>query len=438
MRRMYSGLVAAMENEKVNNDDKKELPDHADSLETDVADINETAADGEAHQANIDQAEATAEALEQFRVALEGMQGDGGIDGKAAQLLHIGASFMVGNVGGSNPNTVVPAMESFGGTGSRLQAGTIALEEIKERIAEIWRAIVEAIKKAAAFVAGYWMKVFGAAEKLQRRAKELEERARQTTGQAKNKEIEDSGIASRVHMGAGGGGVAEGLTALKEVTSAIVTRGAATGGEVGKKAVEAVKALDGKNLPEILKLCEPIPGSKKIDNPQQAGVAAAPEGLAVYGTAELPGNFAVVSWVPAGDGGEFASQVKQLSAVAYKTVQVNKGAKADAKLSVMSLAECGSVAKQVGTIADELLAMRKNTSNLNAIQKELASAAEGVASKAGSEEDESKREQMSAVKAIATAANRLLVEPGASFSKYAIQACEAYLHWVEKSLKQYA
>jgi len=440
MRRMHGGLVAAMENEKLKTGEgegEKELPDHADSLETDVAEINEDSAEGEAHQAATDEAEDTAAALESFIVALEGFQTDGGLDAKGAMLLHLSVEHLLNRVGSSTAAMAIPSMENFGGTGSRTQAGVIALENLREELGKIWKAIVEAIKKAAAWVAGYWMKVFGAAENVIKRAKGLEERARQTTGQAKNKEIEDSGIAAKIFTN-GGASVASGLAVLKEVTGAIVTRGAEHSGEVGKKAVEAVKALDAKNLPEILKLCEPIPGSEKLADPQAKGIAAAPEGLAVYGTKELPGNYAVISWVPAGEKASLTDKTKQLSGVAYKTVQINKGAKADGKLAVLSQADAGSICKQVVAIAEELLAFRKNSSALAAVQKELAAAAEGVAAKAGEEADEGKREQLSAVKSIATAANRLLVEPGASFSKVAIQALEAYLHLVEKSLKQYA
>ena len=282
------------------------------------------------------------------------------------------------------------------------------------------------------------MKVFGAAERVISRAKKLEETARTTTGQAKNKEIDDKGIADKLFTN-GGASPASGLGVLKSTTNAIVTRGATVGGEVGKKAIEAVKELTAKNLPEVLKLCEPIPGSTKINNPQSVGVAAAPEGLAVYGTAELPGNFAVISWVPAGEKASVTEKVKQLGGVAYKTIKINKGsAGASGKLQVLSLAECGSIAKQVAGIAEELMAYRKSSSNLANVQKELGAAAEGVAAKAGEEADEAKREGLNAAKAIATAANRLLVEPGASFSKYAIQTLEAYLHYVEKSLKQYS
>lgn len=438
MRRMTGGLVAALENEKVKTgSEEHELPDHAESLEKDVGELNDHAAEGEADAAELSETEATSEALEAFRVALEGFQQDGGIDGKGAFILHLATEHLLNRVGSSGASIAIPAMENFGGQSGRLQAGTIALENLKEEIQKAWRAIVEAIKKAIAWVKAYWFKVFGAAEKLQRRAKDLQESARQTTGQKKGEEIDDKNLAGKIATSGGSAGL-EGLAVLKTVTNAVVTRGATLSGEVGKAAVEAVKEVSGKNLPAILKLCEPIPGSEKIANPQSVGVAAAPEGLAVYGTKELPGDYAIVSWVPSGAKASLTEQIKQIQGVAFKTIKVNKGSQVTGKLKVLSLADAGNVAKSVEGIADELLAYRKNTSQLEAIGNELAAAAEGVSAKAGEEEDEGKREQISAVKAIATAANRLLLEPGASFSKYCVQTCEAYLHYVEKSLKQYA
>jgi hypothetical protein len=285
-------------------------------------------------------------------------------------------------------------------------------------------------------VAGYWNKVFGAAEKLQRRAKTLEETARATTGKKKQEEFDDQSLADKLVTGSSAVSGVAGVNELKEFTSVIVTRGATISGEVGKAAVAAVSKLDASNLPAILKLFEPIEKSHKLENPQEFGVSAPAEGLAVYASAELPGRRAVISWVPAG-GGDLKAQVTQLGSVGYKTVEINKGGKSTGKLSVLTQADAGMIAKQVGAIAAELLAYRKNSGNLATIQKELAAAAEGVASKAGENEDEAKREELSAVKSIATAANRALVEPGASFSKYCVQTCEAYLHYAEKSLKLY-
>lgn len=441
MRRMHGGLVAAMENEELKtDDDNKEMPDHADSLETDVAEVNNDAAEGEAHQADTDEAEATSEALESFRVAIGGMQADGGIEPKGAFILHLATEHLLNRVGSSGASLAIPAMESFGGTGSRIQAGSLAMEALSEEIQKIWRAIVEAIKKAAAWVVGYWNKIFGAAENLQKRAKALEEAARAATGTPKSADIDDSGLAAKLvtggTSGSEGGSVAA-LAELKTVTTAIVSRGAAITSGLGKKAVEAVAALDKKNLPEILKLCEAIPGSTKIANPQAAGVAAGADGIEVWGTTNLPGNYAVVSWVPSASKASVTEQVKQLQGVAYKTVQVNKGAKAGAKLPTLKQNEAIAIAKTVGEIATELLSYRKNSGALAQAQKDLAAAAESVAGKAGGEEDEGKREDLAATKAIATAANRIFLEPGASFSKYCVEACQAYLHYIEKSIKQY-
>lgn len=439
MRRMHGGLVAALENEKVTNPQEDgELPDHADSLETDVADVNEASNEGESDQRDLDETEATGAALESFVVALEGFQQNGGLESQGAHILALATEHFLGNVGSSGAKVAIPAMESFGGTGGRVQAGRIALENLKDEIKKIWDAIVAQIKKAVQWLKDYWNKVFGAAEKLKRRAVELEERARQTTGSFGSKtEIDDGSLANKV-MVQGSATNIQGLTEIKTVLSAIVSRGAALSGDLGTKAVEAVKEVTKKNLPAILKACEPIPGSHKVANPQEVGVAAAPEGLAVYATGQLPGNYVVISWVPEGSKADVTSQIKALQGVAYKTVQINKGQSATSKkLPTLKQGDMGAIAKTVGDIADELLSYRKNGDALSGKANELASAAEGVANKAGEEENEEKRSDLQAVKAVATMANRAFVEPGASFSKYTITTCEAYLHWIEKSIKNY-
>lgn len=442
MRRLFSttGLVAAMENEKPENEDKDPVGDNAESLETDLGEVKEAAAEGDSKQAEVDEAEETAAALEGFRVALEGYQSEGGINSQAADFLMRAVSPLLDRVGSPGFATAVPALESFGGTGSRMQAGTIALEGLKEEIQRIWKAIVEHIKKAVAWVEGYWMKVFGAAEKVQKRAKALAEKSRATTGTVKEKSWDNDRLAKELAINnAPPTTILQNAKDLKEVTNAVVTRGAAIANSVGEEAVEAVSELKGDNITKVLQAVTPIIGEEVTDS-SAAGLANPGEGMVLYSSKELFGGMALFSRVPKKDSGaDITAATKAIGQTLYSVGKKGNSVKepTNKKFNTLSNSDAASLSEVVAEVAEEILAYRKNTPKLKELQKKLGQAAEKVANSAGQEEDEGKRKALSACQALATASNRLFVQPGAGFSKYALDKCKALLDYVELSLKQY-
>ncbi len=446
MRRFNSniGLVAAMENDKVSKDEDKtaKIGDNADSLETDLIDVNESAADGDAQQGAVDGAEGAAAALESFRVALVGIQGSGGLDAGGATILNLAVEHFDEQLGISGHP--LPALESFGGASSRVQAGTIALETLGEKVNTAWKAIVAQIKKMIEWVVAHYNKVFGAAENLSKRAKKLAESSRSVTGTVKEKTWDNDRLAAALAIdNKPPANVLQKAGELKDIVAAVVTKGAETSGKVGEAAVAALEANDGNKLAAIMALVTPFPGSEKVSNPQEEGLAAASDGVDVYRTKEIFGGLAIISRVPgagsAGPASEGAS-FKKLSESGYSVMKFSNKVKAptDKKFTTLSTTDCASLAGVVAEIADELLAYRKNTPKLTELQKKLVAAAEKIANSAGAEEDEAKRKELGACQSIANAANKILIQPGSSIGGVAVNVCKSLLDYVELSLKQYA
>lgn len=444
MRRSFTGLVAAMENDKPKTDgDDKEIGDNANSLETDAIEISDSAAEGEAHQAATDEAESTAEALENFAVAIRGAQANGGLNEHGAQILSIATEHMFTRMGIDSHQSSMPALESYGTTSSRLQAGVIALEAINEQIKNIWKAIVAAIKKAYEWVKKYWLQVFGAAEKLQKRAKALEEASRSPGGTMKEKTFENDRLAKAlaIENAVPANLVAE-ATSLKEAVSTVVTVGAKLSGDIGEIAVKALDELKGDSLGPLLAMAKPFPGSEKVGDPQAEGLAAGQEGIEVSRSKQLPGGRALISRTPAAStsGKTLEQMIKLVGETSYTMGKYSSKIKDEPvgkKFNTALKADAGKIANTVGLIAEEMLAYRKATPKLEEMQSKLASAAEKIASGAGAEEDEAKRKDLSACKSIATMANRVFTQPGAEFMKYAVNTSKALLDYVEESLKQY-
>jgi hypothetical protein len=438
------GFVAAMESEKVaaGDDDKKGLGENAESLETDLAEVNDTSAEGASAQADADEAEGAATALESFRVALLGIQGSGGLHESGAAILNLAVEHFNERFGLSDKYQV-PALESFGGASGRGQATSIAMEAISDKIKEIWKAIVAHIKKAVDWVVKYWNQVFGAAEKLKKRAQAIVAKAPNITGTQKEKTFDNDRLAKALAINNAmpqGAAVLTEAEKLKAATSEVVTRAAQVSGEVGEKAAEAVSELKGENVGAIVALLKPLSGDA-VGNAEAEGLAGTGEGIKLTRGAQLFGGKALFSRTPSGtvDTADAAS-IKLLSQAGYSFGKYNKSIK-DAptsnKVTALVNTDCGKLADIVVEIADELLAYRKVTPKLVESQKKLASAAEKVADSAGSEEDEGKRKSLSALQGITTMANRVFTQPGAEFMRYALTTCKSLLDLAELSLAKY-
>jgi hypothetical protein len=434
--------VAAMESAKnePKDDDKDTLGANAESLESDLAEVNESHAEGESQQADIDEAQGAAEALESLFISLEGIQGAGGLEQGGAMVLSQYASYIYGRLGMEGHQSV-PALESFGGSSSRVEAGRIALEDFKEQIQRIWKAIADAIKKAIAWVKNHWNAIFGAAEKLVKRAAALEERARSTNGVKKAENFENDRLAKALSIeNAAPTNVVQHANDLKAIVSAVVTKGAEVAGKVGEEAVAAIDSLDAKKLPAILKLVAQIQPSEKVGNPDSEGLANPGEGMELFRSKQLFGGMAVLSRVPAGESDSIEANVKQISMAGYSVSKFSSKVgkePTNKKLVTLSTSDAGSLAAVVKDIAEEIVAYKKNADALGQTQDKLVKAAEKTANSAGGEESPEKRKELSALQGLANAANRIITVPGTQITKYALNTGTALLNYVELSLKQY-
>lgn len=444
MRRFIGGgLVQAMENDNVKpKEDGEDVGDNANSLETDVAELNDSAADGESHQAATDEAEDTAAALEAFAVALRGAQANGGLNEHGAAVLQIGLEHMLGRVGIDIADLHTPALESYGTTSGRVQSGKLALEAVNETVARIWKAIKDAIVRAYEWVKKYWLQVFGAAEKLKARAKKLEELSRATVGTASSPTFENDRLAKALAIdnAVPANLVGEAAT-VKEAVSAYVTVLVKVAGEVGEVAVKALDELKGDSIGPLMGILKPF-GGEKVGDPQAEGIAASAEGIEVFRSKQLPGGQALISRVPApGTSGKSLEQmIKLVGETNYSVGKYSNKVKDEPtskKLTVLKQGDAGKIAQTVGQIADELISYRSASSKIEEFQSRLGKAADKIASGSGAEEDEGKRKEMSACKVIATTANKLFTQPGAQLAKYVVTTSKALLDVVEESLKLY-
>jgi hypothetical protein len=426
MRRIQSRGIFALENEHIEEAPPvedvapaQELPQHSESAEADVADMN--ADEGEINEADgaIDEAMDSVEALEAIREQLLEADKEGGLSRAGAGVLRVSLEHIYGRLGLST-DKVMPALESFGGQASRQEATQMALEDIQEQAGNVWKKIVEWAKKIWEWIKSWYNKLFDTNTKVQDRAKALLEAAEKLGDQAPSStEIHDEKLAKELSITTDNAGEkVNGEGVIKHVE----TFAGEWAGNAGKyfdnlkRMLEAVK--EGKTVdlkPEEMSL-----GLKAVDDSaaSKLGVKVA-AGSKIFASEQLPGGkFFVSAW-----GGTVESSFVGL---------VDHSAKAAAPhLPVLNKEQIISVANAVKSIAEKVASTKSAVEGADGVLKALIEAGEKHMEAAGKEVDE----QGKASVTLARTAQKLIAAAATAANKYLLDTCLALLGWGEQSVK---
>ena len=439
MRRMNTfgrtGLVAAMENEEIVSPEAAEetlIEGGAESLETDLIEVQEEEAAASEHETLIEEAVETAEALESIAVAMEAAAQNGGLSKDAANVVSLALESVYKNVGLSAPTGF--ALESFGQTSSRVGATTIAMENIKEQIKKIWEKIVAAVKMAIDWLMDRVGKFFASAEKLKARAESLKEAAKNAKGTPSEASFEQQRLASALKLG-GKVNAAEGLKAVNEMLPAVFA-GDETIMQALEKAIEAgnykeaVATLNSEKFNGIFK-------TKAITDPEAKGYGKPGPGLVVSRSQEMLGGVALITQMPPAAGK--VSDIELMSLVAQSKLALGafdpKAKDVGPALKVLSAAEMETIANEVIAMADAIKAFKDNVSKTNAARKKAIAAMEKRAKDMKDQDD--KKDEIRSIQKLASALPRLTGSLPAQFSAYGLNSGKAACDYIEISLKKY-
>lgn len=442
MRRNRRGGLMAMENENFEGGagGGEELGAAPESLETDLIDVNEEAEDAAADEAQTDDATEVAEALESLALSLESaIKEKGGLDAAGAEIAGQYSDFLYARVGMDRKSIV--ALESFGGTATRQRSTKIAMEDIAEAAKAIWDKIVKAIKDAIAWVKERFVKVFGAAEKLQKRAKALEEKAGATSGNAEEKNFESERLVKALHKSGAVSNVGADAQTLGKLAGNIFGTVTQWNGKIGEDILEVLEAPD-----KVGEFTFEAFNPTQLGGMQKAGAdfGDAGNGMTFVVGEELPGGQAIVARIPASASVKGAEAVEALGRTSVSVSAKNPKAKAPSKTQVATLqpSECEKIAAAVGTLAEEIASYKRVIDKLTATKEKIVAAA-GKAQKAAdnsSDEDDAGKADRSNNKLLAKlgmAVPKLIDQPATGFAAYGLNTGKAMLDYVELSLKQY-
>lgn len=401
------------------------------SLETDLVEIAEDGAEADTEDAEIEEAVETAEALEALADDLKVIaQESGGLNSHTAQAIGRVASHLYGRLGYTHQS--MPALEAFGSTSGRVGSTTIGLEDIKDQVKKIWEQIVAQIKKSIEWVKNFFTKMFGAANKLEKRAKSLADRAGNATGGA-GKPIENERLAKALHIS----GTVPASISAKVADMKKLADGIFAGGRV-KVGEDIASALENGSTEDLTKIevDSKIQGVEKVANAEGEGFTAPNAGMAIYRSGELPGGMAVIS--VGLDAGATDDQARDaLGRMTARVSAFKPSAKAEPKkeLPALAPAEAGKVAEIVAEIAIVLQGYKASLDKLSKAKDRIIKAAEKLGRAAATEQDEQKKGDQKDMQRLAASAARLLDQPATDFCRYSLQTGTALLNYVELSLK---
>ena len=288
---------------------------------------------------DIDEAEGAVEALEAMAIVLESSIEKGQMDATGVKLLKIATESIFSRLDMPESHCVL-AMESIrerAGVVTGTAGAQIALEDLKDRIKQIWEAIKAGMMKVMQYLREFSKKVMDALPSMENRAKKLLEVSRGLSGAPKTTEVGSNALAKSLAIG---NTVPRALGS--ELSKAVAFARTAAGPKVAADLGGAAKEL-GDNISwakSFIPVVQAVmsAGLSKSSNNEAAGVPAAPEGCEAYASDVLLGNAVVWSHVP--DSNDALPGTASGLAVADVKITAEK-------LPTLSAAEIGNVAKAV-------------------------------------------------------------------------------------------
>lgn len=408
-----------------------------------VVEQTESEVEGEARVDELATGGEIVEALESLAVLVGDAAKGQGLGRDAAASVQIQFDFYRRKLGDTGPSKM-PSLESFGATSSKIRGTVASLEEITDLAKRAWKAIVEKVKAAFKWIRDHFLKIFGSAEKLKKRAEALKAKAEGLASDLtmKEKTFENEALAKKLFIGGsmiGGTGAVEAAKKFNAIISDFVNVAPAQATklteavESGLKSETAGSEFTSDNIGFPKNFAETnVPGSRKNDT---SGL------MVVHASEQLPGGKAIVAMIPgAGLKGEDA-----LSALSKTKVVVDPmdGVKAPtaAKIDTLDRGPLGEVADQISKLAEALVQSRSATDNAgkkrDALERQLDSFAREF-EKADGAGAEGKKKTAAAAKALVTKLPTVVDFGMTRVFSEGVVTGNAFLDWVQLSLKQFA
>lgn len=407
-------------------------PDETDTLAAAVSEITADEAAINAGHDQIDAAAVTADGLETIaETVAEANEGDGISEETAAVIeASVEALLKVSRIGVTYKQLGIPSSESFSSSSSRVALGKATCEALNISGKKIWQSIVDAIKKSIEWVRNFFNKIFGAAERLARRANSLKESTTKLNGKPENSNLENDSLWNAVRVN----GSPATLSDLQNIA------------KDGKAIFAAQKSFSdaAAKVDDLATTSVPFPKVTSYGlKPADSGIAkrvTAESDVAVFVTNRLPGEVVVYLAKAKGDTEPASAKDAQEQAAKIKAGSINVADKKDEgkNLKVLGIDEIRGFSEAIEKYADEVSEYKRNLAEINSNKAKFIQRLEKFMTKGdGKAENDSKADASKRAKASSTVFRKLMDEPAASFAAASIRSMSAALQYAELSARQY-
>lgn len=208
-----------------------------------LEEVRDGAADVEEHDDAVEELEGAAESLESLIASLESAIADGGMNPQAADI-HSRAMINAVRRLPVDGSQYTVSVESFGGTGDKLQASMEAMEGAKDLLAKIWAAISSAVKSAWAAAVKFVDTLGKSGEVIVRAGTQLKSSAVKVNGKPKTETVPVGAAGKFLHTnGKVEGPLSQSLQRVKMNGDTITT--------IGNVAVKGLKTMAGNGAVDI-------------------------------------------------------------------------------------------------------------------------------------------------------------------------------------------
>ena len=195
-----SGLIAAME--EIENGvpvDTEEAAEAAVAVADESAEVQKDSDEIGTTVTQVEDAVQAGDELESIsEVAVDAVEEGEGLTEEAAAVASIAIESIRNRLGFRSTSTVVPALESFGNTNTRVMSTKLVIEGIGDSLKKIWAAIKAAALRVWDMIKSFFAKLFNSATMLQKHIRSLKDRAKDIPSSAKPAEKKlKSGIAKQ-------------------------------------------------------------------------------------------------------------------------------------------------------------------------------------------------------------------------------------------------
>lgn len=408
--------------------------------------VGEAMAEVIAAESEVQKVEVMGSILEERAVALESLIGvaeasEEGMDRQSAAMFHVAVEAAVTGTGIEKEIlSALPAVESWGAGSAQTRATKLATEAAGEALKTFWAAIVNAIKSARESMRKMMLKMFGAAKKVEARAKALGEKAQNTSGAAENKKIDIStGNFGQLHIGGSISDVKAGVESIQSQADFVLNTISKHNSDIAEQLTDGMGSFDAessdfaKDFYDKITAKAPAEGIfTKSDTDYPGIVRLAKSGYEAKSSVELPGGQALVlvKKIAAGNDGKdlVLSTTYRVASVAVKAVEAK-----EVSIDVLTPAGVTDVTAIIEDLASDIYRFEKDNKKLDDKASKLIKEIEKM--KTDAKEDALKFAKK--IGSYAKDVGQRIDQPMSSWISHALKSSNAALNVCQQSLAQY-